>query len=145
MNKAACHFPLALIVALILSITAAGADVISDRKAGFKSTGKSLKAIRTAISENDTATIAANAEKIAAWFAVVPDHFPEGSGEGDTDARPEIWTDWDRFTGIAASAEAAALDLAKQANAGNSGDIEAGFRNLAGTCKTCHQSFRRDR
>jgi cytochrome c556 len=75
---------------------------------------------------------------------MVPDHFPEGSLEGKTEARPEIWTDWDRFVEIATSAQTAAGNLVVQANAGNGDGIQTEFRNLAGTCKTCHDSFREE-
>lgn len=120
----------------------ASADIVEDRKAGFRGNVQALKAIRAAMSESDTASIAANAEKIAAWFSVMPDYFPEGSLQGKTNARPEIWTNWDKFTAISASANQAALDLANAAKNGDMDGVNAGFQAVAGTCKTCHQSFK---
>ena len=127
---------------ILLGSSIASADVIEDRKAGFRGNVTALKAIRAAMSENDTATIATNAGKIAAWFDVMPNYFPEGSNTGKTNARPEIWTNWEKFTSISATARQSALDLAMAANAGDSDGINAGFQAVAGTCKTCHQSFK---
>ena len=127
---------------ILLGSSIASADVVEDRKAGFRGNVTALKAIRAAMSENDAATIAINAEKIAAWFEVMPNYFPEGSNTGKTNARPEIWTNWEKFTGISATARQSALDLAMAAKAGDSDGINAGFQAVAGTCKTCHQSFK---
>ena len=135
-------FALGIAVTIMSGASISSADVIDDRKAGFRGNVAHLKAIRSALSDGETASIAANAEKIADWFAVMTDYFPEGSGVGKTNARPEIWTDWDKFTSLARSSEVAARDLAQNADAGDSDAIQQGFRAVAGTCKTCHQSFK---
>ncbi len=123
-------------------INLAAADVISDRKAGFRGNVVALKAIRSAMAERDMSTITAQAEKMASWFAVMPDYFPASSSTGDTNARPEIWENWDKFTAISSTAEAASRDLAAAASSGDMAAVNAGFKAVAGTCKTCHQSFK---
>lgn len=127
---------------IIVGFSVSVADVIDDRKAGFRNTVTALKAIRTAMKEGDAAMVAQNAENIADWFAVMTDYFPEGSGNGNTNARPEIWTKWDSFTALALSSEKTARDLAMKAAAGDTNAIPEGFKAIAGTCKTCHQSFK---
>lgn len=72
--------------------------------------------------------------------------FPKHSMDPPTEARHEIWTDWDKFSSLADEMQASALALAK--GAANPADGSAGpkpvdlFRELAGTCKACHQDFR---
>jgi len=72
--------------------------------------------------------------------------FPEHSVQPPSEARHEIWTDWEKFAGIADEMQAAAVALAN--GAANPTDGSAGpkpadlFRDLAGTCKSCHQDFR---
>ena len=72
--------------------------------------------------------------------------FPEGSLQHPSDARPLIWSDWDRFAALAGRMKIAAAALAE--GAGNERDATAAtspdalFQELAGTCKACHQDFR---
>ena len=131
-----------MIVLAIVSIAVA-ADVIAERKANFKRNADSLKAIQAAIPQGDTATIAASAQRVADWSARMLDYFPEGSDEGDTKARAEIWFDFDVFTERAKDAENAALSLVALANnRANSGALAGGLKALADTCKACHQDFK---
>ena len=131
----------ALAACTAVSFAAVAADVIAERKAGFKANGASMKAMTAAIRAGDAATVAEKARVVADWSARMVDYFPEGSGSGDTDARPEIWLEFDKFTALARDAETAALELAALADAG-SGDLAAGLGKLGGTCKACHQSFK---
>ena len=47
--------------------------------------------------------------------ASMADLFPEGSSEGTTFAKPEIWSEWDRFTALADELEAYARSLEEAA------------------------------
>ena len=72
-------------------------------------------------------------------------HFPEGSINGPSEARPEIWQDWQKFEDLSADLRETALALS--AGAGNPRDAgeeapDALFRDMAATCKSCHQDFR---
>lgn len=133
---------LIMIVSMMMGASIASADVITERKAGFRGNAAALKAIKGAIDTGDAAAIVSNAEKIEGWFAVMLDYFPEGSGSGDTKARPEIWTDWQRFADLATSSEAVARDLATKAKSGDMDAVRQAFKAVASTCKTCHQSFK---
>ena len=93
-----------LAAAILIGTTAfvANAGVVEDRKANFKANNASMRAIGAAIGGGDFETVTREAERIAAWAMVMPDYFPEGSGEG-TSAKPAIWTD---FVGFKDAAEA---------------------------------------
>jgi cytochrome c556 len=73
----------------------ANADIITDRKAGFKGNADSMKAIAAAIGGGDYQTVISRAEGIASWASKIPSYFPEGSDSGDTKARAEIWFEFD--------------------------------------------------
>ena len=77
-------------------VAAVAADVIDERQDVMKANGDAMKAL-SAIAKNeapfDPAVVQESGETIAAGLADAQDLFPEGSGEGDTRAKPEIWED----------------------------------------------------
>lgn len=132
-----------ILTAAILSMAGmAHADVIAERKAGFKGNVTALKAIKAALGAGDLSPVAGAAESVADWSSRMTDYFPEGSDMGETNARMEIWLDFDDFTAKAKSAENAALKLAELARAGDVDGVKSGFKALSGTCKTCHSSYK---
>ena len=120
----------------------ASAGVIEDRKANFKANNASMRTIGGALAACDFATIAAEAQKIADWAAVMPDYFPEGSGTGDTSARPAIWENFEGFTAAAKANHDAALILLAAAEAGDVNAAKSALGEVGGTCKACHQQFK---
>ena len=118
------------------------ADVISDRKAGFRGNVAALKKIQAAIGSGDLTAVRDGALEIADWSSRMTEYFPEGSDTGDTKARAEIWFDFDDFTARAGNAEKAALALASLAEAGHQDQLMDGVKNLSGTCKACHSSYK---
>ena len=120
----------------------ANADVISPRKAGFKTNAASMKAIASAIGGGDYQTVINQAKTISNWAQKIPGYFPEGSGVGDTKARAEIWTNFKDFTALAMANETAANRLVTTAKSGNPGAMMAGLKNLGGSCKACHRSYK---
>jgi len=70
--------------------------------------------------------------------------FIDGSDKGDTNARPEIWSQPDRFKAASAKFQDAAAKLvAATAKAGKADDLKAAFGAAAETCKSCHDDFRK--
>ena len=120
----------------------ANADIIADRKAGFKRNADSMKAIAAAIGGSDYQTVISLAEGIASWASKIPSYFPEGSDSGDTKARAEIWFEFDAFKAKAKANETAALTLVAAAKSGDQGAMMAGLKNLGASCKSCHSNFK---
>ena len=106
----------------------ANADIIADRKAGFKRNADSMKAIAAAIGSGDYQTVINRAEGIASWANTIPSYFPEGSDSGDTKARAEIWFEFDAFKAKAKANETAALTLVTAAKSGDQGAMMAGLK-----------------
>ena len=69
--------------------------------------------------------------------------FPEGTGAGKTDAKPEIWEDWSDFEARAAESRQAAQALLDAVQSGDAGAIDTRFGELTQTCKPCHRPFRK--
>ena len=134
--------PFLLTNILLTIVSVASADVIAERQAGFKGNAKALKAINAALSAGDLTPVAGAAETVADWSSRMLEYFPEGSDEGETKARAEIWFDFDDFTAKAKNAETAALSLANLAKSGDVNATAEGFKALAATCKACHSAYK---
>lgn len=68
--------------------------------------------------------------------------FVDGSDKGATKAKPEIWTEKDKF---AAAVKKSQDDVLKLASAGRSGDFEqikAAVGAVGQSCKACHDTYR---
>lgn len=72
--------------------------------------------------------------------------FPDSSLDPPTEARAEIWSDWDRFEQQAYEMQDAARALAEGADRPRGNETPDSpdqlFRTLGGTCKACHETFR---
>ena len=69
--------------------------------------------------------------------------FPEGTGTGKTDAKPEIWENWSDFELRAAESQQAAQAMLDAVQSGNMAEIDTRFGELTQTCKACHKPFRK--
>lgn len=121
-------------------------DIIAKRQAGFKENGKSMKAISAILKENgDISSVAAAAQTIEAFSKTIPTLFPKGSDQGDTEAKPEIWTDMEKFKALAQEHEQAAKALVEAIDQKASQDVvKEKFETLGKSCGNCHKQFRKD-
>ena len=101
-----------------------------------------MKAIASAIGGGDYQTVINQAKTISNWAQKIPVYFPEGSGFGDTKARAEIWANFDDFTALSKANETAANRLVTAAKSGDQGAMMASLKNLGGSCKACHRSYK---
>jgi cytochrome c556 len=69
--------------------------------------------------------------------------FIDGSDKGDTNARPEVWSQADRFRAASQKFEAATVKLAAAAKSGKPDELKVAFNATADTCKSCHDDFRK--
>lgn len=74
----------------------------------------------------------------------IPSLFPEGSDFPETDAKEEIWEEWDHFKEYAQDTKDAAQALHAAVEAGEEDQYATRFRDLGQTCKACHDDFRRE-
>ncbi len=86
----------------------------------------------------DNAAIAETMSKLP-WPA-----FGEGTGSGDTKAKPEIWTDNAKFKEAGDKMQAEMVKLVAATKTGNIDTIKAAVGATGGSCKACHDNFRKD-
>ena len=86
----------------------------------------------------DNAAIAEAMAKLP-WAA-----FVEGSDKGDTKAKTDIWSDSARFKDANEKMQGEMSKLAVAAKTGSLDNIKAAVGATAGTCKACHDVFRKD-
>ncbi len=62
------------------------ADIILDRKLGFRSNKLALRAITSSVRQKDFDQIIEKSNVILHWSSLIERYFPEGSHKGDTQA-----------------------------------------------------------
>lgn len=137
---------LTVLLALVLPAAAlahmGATGIVLERMEAMKEIAGGLKAI-SPMARGD---VDFNADEVGAVAAMIERHarnmpalFPEGSLQDVSEARPEIWDDWDRFVGYAHDIERAASAMA---DVGDADALAASMRETGATCKSCHEAFR---
>ncbi len=133
-------------MALILSNPAL-ADAEKDidyRKATFSIVGGHMKSMGTILKGRmHQGDLKFHANGIRAMSAIVPKVFPEGSGDGKTAALPAIWEEPAEFKTALDNFVAAANGMADAADSGEMTAIGPAIQKLGGTCKGCHDNFKK--
>lgn len=133
--------------ALLLAISAAAmtaTEAIEQRKKGMEGVRDGILALSAIAKKEqpfDADVVRTNAEKIAGHLEEAATLFPEGSDSGDaeTAAKPEIWTDRSNFDTILASSHQAAVDLQSVTEASA---FPPALGKLGNTCKSCHDLYK---
>lgn len=122
---------------------------IEARQAGFKKLGKAIKTIfdNGKASPPDMAVIKEAALSIPVITEGIETWFPAGSGPDSgikTAALAAIWEKPEDFAGKVASFQTASAALAAAAQTDELGAIMAAAGKTGGTCKACHDSYKKD-
>jgi cytochrome c556 len=88
----------------------------------------------------DAKLVAENADVVAMMAGLVLPGYGPGTEGGK--AKSEIWKDQAKFKELADAGQAEANKLAAAAKTGNLDNVKAVFSVTAGTCKSCHDTFR---
>ena len=134
--------PILLILVMLLG-TSAQADIIQERKNAFRDNSIALRAITKSIRSKDFENIIKNARVIEKWSIIMSEYFPNGSGQGDTNASENIWLDFNSFKLKISENTTAASALIAAAEAKSISDIKQLTNNLGSTCQSCHMKFKR--
>lgn len=122
-------------------------DAIKYRKAAFTVMAAHFGRIGAMASGRapfDAAAAAANADIVASMSKLPYAGFGEGTGSGDTRAKPEIWTDRAKFDAAASKMQEEVAKLNVAAKSGNLDQIKVAFGAAGQSCKACHDNYRKD-
>lgn len=119
-------------------------DVIKYRQAVYSSIGGQMTAMGSVLQgkvphTGDLPTLAYGLSSLA---GLIPHLFPEGSGEGKTNALPLIWEEFDDFQQRLENMQIAAEALAEVAANQDMQAFAQAFQNLGRACKSCHDKFK---
>lgn len=86
----------------------------------------------------DAAKAASAKEAIAAASAEIAARFEPQASDPVSEAKPDIWTNWDDFVKKAGALNAAATAF----DASTLDSVKAGMGAIGGACKDCHSTYR---
>ncbi|MGB5568897.1 MAG: cytochrome c [Sedimenticolaceae bacterium] len=137
-----------MIAALLASATSAQAEepenYIKYRQAMMTAigghNGAATQIMRGKVDPEGDLVIHANA--LAALSSNIPRLFPEGSDFGETKAKDEIWSEWDKFEQAANDAKMATAAFSEAVSSGDADRIAKTFKDVGDSCKGCHKEFR---
>jgi cytochrome c556 len=92
----------------------------------------------------DAAAAQSNAEIVAMMSRLPFAAFVDGTAAGDTRAKPEIWSEPDKFKAAASKMQDEVAKLNAAAKTGNLDQIKVAFGEAGKSCKACHDYFRKD-
>jgi cytochrome c556 len=143
-----------LILCLSISLSgslfapAALADAEADikyRQNTFKIVGGHMGSMATILRDGiKREDFAYHARSIAAVASLVPTVFPAGSGDGKTEALPEIWTEPEEFQAALDKFLTAAANMGEVADSDDMRAIGGAMKALGGSCKGCHDNYKAD-
>lgn len=147
-------------------------QIIEDRIAGFRDMGSAAKNIGDQLkaAKPDVTKIQMGASAINDYRHAMPNWFPPGSqplpakpkgwfdwickwwscdgGYGlqtvESRAKPEIWSEPERFAAAFRQFDVAADGLSQASKSGDLGAIRTQFKKLEVSCKNCHDPFREE-
>jgi cytochrome c556 len=92
------------------------------------------------------AKVASDNTEIVATMAKLPwaGFGPGTEGGANSKAKPEIWTEQAKFKENSDKLIAESTKLAAAAKTGNLDALKTAFAATAGTCKACHDAFRKE-
>jgi cytochrome c556 len=137
----------AIAVAVAVAISAAAltaTEAITQRQKAMEGVRDGMMALGAIAKKErpfDAELVQASAAKIAENLAHAAELFPEGTDSGDvqTWAKPEVWTDRARFDKLLESTHQAAVELQ---NVSDAEAFPAALGKLGSGCKSCHDLYR---
>lgn len=102
-----------------------------------------LKAVADGQAPVDAAAVA-KAENLVAAARLIPTTFGKGSEDlPGTNTKPAAFTD-PEFAKIGADFQAATAKLVEATKGGKADEVRSAFAGVGKTCKSCHESFRKE-
>ena len=119
--------------------------IIKERMNKFQESKNLMRTINKNLSDNNFDVILQSAEKLNKWANEMHEFFPKGSeasSSNKSQASDNIWSDPEGFKKTIKTFEIASAKLIKISKNKNIDDTVSSFREVAASCKGCHQKFR---
>ncbi len=116
--------------------------IIKERMDKFKMSKSLMRKINKGLQNDDFVIIEKSAQTLLSWSKEMSNYFPEGSDTPPSEASSDIWLDPEGFKIAIKNFESASLELIAQSQIKDFDKTVNSFRDLAKTCKGCHQKFR---
>ena len=120
-------------------------SIIKERMEKFQESKNLMRAINKNLSDSNFNVIIQSAEMLNKWANEMHEFFPKGSEASSSNisqASDDIWSDPEGFKKAIKTFEKASAKLIKISKNKNIDDTASLFREVAGSCKGCHQKFR---
>jgi cytochrome c556 len=122
-------------------------QAIENRKAVFTLIGNNFRPIAEILRGNlkyEAVDVNKYASRVSFLANFVADAFPEVSKAGDTQAKPEIWSDHDTFEKHVKAFQEHSHALSQLVTAGGADNdaFKAAARAVVQDCKACHEDYR---
>jgi cytochrome c556 len=122
-------------------------DAIKYRKAAFTVMANHFGRIGAMVNNKapfDAKAAAENAELLTHLSVLPAAGFIAGTDKGETRAKPEIWTEADKFKGGMNKMQDEMGKLNAAAKTGDLAQLKTAFGAAAQTCKACHDNYRKE-
>ena len=119
--------------------------IVKERMDKFQESKNLMRTINKNLSGNNFNVITQSAEKLNKWANKMHEFFPKGSEASTSNksqASDNIWSDPKGFKKAIKTFENASAKLIKISKNKNIDDTVSSFREVAASCKGCHQKFR---
>ncbi len=147
--------PLLILAALLVPVTsvalaASPAGIIKVRHQNFEGMGRAMKGLFDELRKPapNFAVFKASATVLANSAPRIANHFPKGSGPESglkTDALPAIWQKPGEFTAATNRLVGTTQALQAAVASGNVMQVSKAAGDVGGSCKNCHDTFRKPR
>lgn len=122
-------------------------DAIKYRKAAFTLMANHfgrVAAMANGRAPFDAAAAQANADLVVTLSKLPYAGFIDGTSSGDTKAKPEIWSERDKFNAAAGKMQEEVVKLSAAAKTGNFDQVKAAVGEVGKSCKACHDNYRKE-
>lgn len=118
-------------------------DVIALRNYLMENVGDNMKEMGEKVKAGKIAEAKVNAQAITLHSLRIVELFPQGSVSETSKAKEEIWQKWDEFVKSADTLKTEADRLVVTIGGGKADEVGAQMKKVGGSCKGCHDSFRK--
>ena len=149
MNRFVSTIRITLVSAVLLGVEGAQAHegatgVVKDRMDRFKASKESVKQIKKALKTKDWSAIQKEANDLQQWASEMSNFFPEGSNGKPSEAKDNIWSDWEGFLRSVESYQEGTEELVKASSNESLEATATAFKGMLKSCKSCHNDFKAD-